>query len=224
MTYPQATVTSVDQPPQLAVTAEPQQQPIGAFAASAGQAVRIVSAGRDETGVILARDATTGNVRVLIDGLVQTLREDVVVEPVTDPATVAALARQATVWAVAAKDEATKRIWQLEDDLGEQRRLQAQRLNEIRGYAINRFRDNDFSRDELNGFLDDLNLNPFDPRHRVRFTISGSLDVDSDGRDTEYTSSDVRNYLKLDLERVDGVNDDSVTFDVTVEDVEDLGE
>lgn len=201
---------------QLAVTAEPHPQPLATLDASPGRPVTILNHGSADNAIVLA--LLDGMVSVLVDGQVRTLRGDVDVLPITDRATELALARQAVTWAVATHRAATDRIRGLYEEIDEGRRFHDRRLAEIRAYAIARHRDGDICREGLNEFLTHFDLDPYRPRHVVRFTISGSFEVtpDADGScgDTEY---DVRNCLRIDTDEVDGVIDDTVSIDVTAD-------
>ncbi|QGN48001.1 hypothetical protein GKC29_14875 [Micromonospora sp. WMMC415] len=226
-TMQQCVVASGRPSAQLALTAHPHRhsEPLAALAVSPGQAVTIVHTDRRENAVVLAQPAVTGTVRVLVDGHARSLRADVAAVPVIDPATALGLAQQAVAWALAAQHTAADRARALAEELDEQRRLHVRRLAEIRSYAIDRHRDGDICRDGLDKFLAHFDLDPYDPRHRVRFTISGSFDVTpEDGRDAGDTEYDVREYLRIGTDQVDGVDEDTLTFDVTVNGVEARGE
>ncbi|MDG4795404.1 hypothetical protein [Micromonospora sp. WMMD1082] len=209
----------------IAVATPPPPRPLTAYAASPGQAVTIVDASSRYDAVVLSPAAGTSMVRVLVDGqVVRGLRADIPAVAVTDPATALALTRQAVAWALAEQDSAVERAHSLVEQRDEDRRRQASQLTEIRSYAIDQYRDEDITRDGLDSLLSRLDLDPYQPRHRVRFTISGSFDVMPDAdRDTDDTESDVRNYLRINADQVDNVDDDTVTIDVTA-DVEDLGD
>ncbi|MFY1577364.1 hypothetical protein ACN26Z_20940 [Verrucosispora sp. WMMD703] len=207
-----------------AVTTQPSPRPLTAFAGSPGQAVTILEAGARYDAVVLSPAPGTSMVRVLVDGQVRSLRADISAVPVTDPAAALALTRQAVAWALAEQDSAVERARSLVEQRDEDRRRQASQLTEIRSYAIDQYREADITRDGLDSLLSRFDLSPYQPRHRVRFTISGSFDVIPDAdRDTEDTESDVRSYLRIDTNRVDNVDDDTVTIDVTA-DVEDLSD
>ncbi len=207
-----------------AVATQPSPRPLTAFAGSPGQAVTILDASARYDAVVLSPAPGTSMVRVLVDGQVRSLRADISAVPVTDQATALALTRQAVAWALTEQDSAVERARSLAEQRDEDRRRQASQLAEIRSSAIDQYRGADITRDGLDSLLSRLDLDPYQPRHRVRFTISGSFDVTPDvDRDTEDTESDVRGYLRIDTDRVDNVDDDTVTIDVTA-DVEDLGD
>ncbi|GIJ35004.1 hypothetical protein [Micromonospora sediminimaris] len=207
-----------------AVAPQPSPRPLTAFAGSPGRAVTILDAGASYDAVVLSPAPGTSMVRVLVDGQVRSVRADISAVPVTDPATALALTRQAVAWALTEQDSAVERARNLAEQRDEDRRRETSQLTEIRSYAIGQYREADITRDGLDSLLSRLDLDPYQPRHRVRFTISGSFDVIPDVyRDTEDTESDVRSYLRIDTDRVDNVEDDTVTIDVTA-DVEDLGD
>jgi hypothetical protein len=204
--------------PQLAITAEPHwhPQPLATLDPAPGLVITILNRGSAGNGVVLAQ--TDGAVSVLVDGQVRTLRGDADVLPITERDTELALARQAVTWALAAHRAATDRIRGLYTDLDDARRFHDQALTDIRAYAIRRHRDGDICRDGLNEFLTHFDLDPYRPRHRVQFTIRGSFEVTPDAdRDTGDTEDDVRDYLRIDTDEVDGVIDYAVDIDVTVD-------
>ncbi|ROO52759.1 hypothetical protein EDC02_7700 [Micromonospora sp. Llam0] len=210
---------------QLAITAYPHPQPLAALAGAPGQAVIVLHADRRDNAVVLAQPAEAGTVHVLIDGQARSVSADIPAVPVTDSSTALALARQAVEWALAARHSAVDRARGLAERLDEQRQRHVGQVAEIRAYAIDRHRDGDICRDGLDKFLDHFGLDPYEPRHRVQFTISGSFAVTPEnGRDTDGTGYDVREYLRLDTDQVDGVDEDSVTFDVMIDEVETGGE
>nr|WP_152332185.1 hypothetical protein [Micromonospora purpureochromogenes] len=222
----QGALTSGRPRTQLALTAYPHRhpRPLAELAGSPGQAVTILHADRRDNAVVLARSAGTCMVRVLIDGQARSLRADIDAVPVTDPATALGLAQQTAAWALAARHTAVDRASDLVEQLDEQRRRHIHQLAEIRSYAIDRHREGDICRDGLDKFLAHFDLDPYEPRHRVRFTISGSFDVTpDDGHNAADTEYDVREYLRIDTDQVDGVDEDTLTFDVTA-DVEVHGE
>ena len=65
---------------------------------------------------------------------------------------------------------------------------------------IEQYRDSEYSRDVLDAFLSRFDLDPYQPRVKVTYTITGSFEVDSDD--------------------VDGAVEYSDNFDVTVRSVE----
>ncbi|MEU1811048.1 hypothetical protein [Micromonospora aurantiaca (nom. illeg.)] len=212
----------------LAVAAQPQPRPrprpLTVFAGSPGQAVTILDVDRRYDAVVLSPAPGTSMVRVLVDGqVVRSLRADISAVPVTDPATALTLTQQAVTWALTEQDSAVERARSLVEQGDADRQGRVRQLTEIRSYAIGQYRDADLTRDGLDSLLSRFDLNPYEPRHRVRFTISGTFDVIPDvDRDTDDTESDVRDYLRIDTDRVDNVDDDSVDISVTVDDVEAL--
>ncbi|MDQ1249509.1 MAG: hypothetical protein QG597_3884, partial [Actinomycetota bacterium] len=95
-------------------------------------------------------------------------------------------------------------------------------LADIREYAIGKHEAGYFCRSGLNEFLEAFDLPEYQPRLRVRYTVSGSYDVDNG--DIPFVCQDVRDYLRVDLGGIDDVVDGSDTFRVDVESVEELAE
>jgi hypothetical protein len=212
---------------QLALTVHPHRhpQPLAVLATSPGEAVTILHADRRDNAVVLAQQTGTDTVRVLIDGQVHDVAADIAAVPVTDPSTALALAQQTVGWVLTALHTAVDRARALAEQADEQQWRHVRQLAEIRSYAIDRHRDGDICRDGLDTFLAHFDLDPYQPRHRVQFTVSGSFEVTpEDGRDTGYTAYDVRDYLRVDTGQVDGVDEGTVAFDVTVHDVQACGE
>ncbi len=196
----------------------PQPQPLAQLSAAPGQAVTVLHPDYPENAVVLSQVDGSGLVRVLVDGQVRSLRGDVDAMPVTDTAVALDLARQAVAWALTAQQDAVDEAHALVVQCDELRQRHIGELAEIRAYAIDRHRDGDICRDGLNAFLTRFGLAPYQPRHRVRFTISGSCDVIPDvGVSVGDTGYDVREYLRLDTDQVDGVDEATVTFDVTAQ-------
>lgn len=96
----------------------------------------------------------------------------------------------------------------------EQRQLHIEQLAAIRLYAITRHEAGDICRDGLDRFLETFGMEPYVPRLRVEYTISGSYEVQQ--RSVEFAESDARDYLRPDLSNVDDVDHDSSVYDVTV--------
>ncbi|MGI5213309.1 hypothetical protein [Plantactinospora sp. CA-290183] len=204
----------------LALTAYPHQQPqsLAELSAAPGRAVTILDADRRDNAVVLRQAEGTGTVQVLINGQDRSLRADIRAVPVTDPATALRLAQQAVAWALTAERAAADRVSGLVEQDEEQQRRHTRELAEIRSYAIDRHRDGDICREGLDKFLARFDLDPYQPLHRVQFTITGSFYVKpNDDASTGYTKDDVREYLGLDTDQVDNVDLDTLAFDVTVD-------
>ncbi|WP_349876332.1 hypothetical protein ABIH81_19505 [Micromonospora sp. HUAS YX12] len=209
--------------PQLALTAEPHRhpQPIADLAtASPGLAVTILNADAVGNAVILAPDGGR-RVRIVADGQLREVHADLDAVPISDPATALALTQQSLAWAVATHHAATDRVRDLAAEIDRHRHAHGQQLAEIRSYAIARHRDGDICRDGLNAFLRHFDLDEYQPRHRVRFTITGSFDVRADvNRDTDDTEYDVREYLRLNTDQVDNVDTDTISTHITADAIE----
>ena len=93
-------------------------------------------------------------------------------------------------------------------------------LADIRQYVLERHLDGDICREGMNRFFEAFFLDPYDPRVRVRYTISGSYEVDAE--DVYAASRDALGYLKPDLSQLDSLIDGSDDFTVDVTDVIEL--
>ena len=83
---------------------------------------------------------------------------------------------------------------------------------------IEQYRDSEYSRDVLDAFLSRFDLDPYQPRVKVTYTITGSFEVDSD--DAGEVEDNVEEYLRVDLDNVYDVVVDSDDFSVSVRRVE----
>lgn len=91
-------------------------------------------------------------------------------------------------------------------------------LREIRDYAVARYKDGDICRDGLDAFLKHFELDAYEPMIRVRFTITGSYLVRGTRDLTEQMAErDGRDFIRVDLSRVDDVVDDSGDFTVEID-------
>ena len=72
----------------------------------------------------------------------------------------------------------------------------------------------------MNRFFETFFLDRYDPRIRVRYTITGSYEVDAE--DVYAASRDALGYLKPDLSQLDSLIDGSDDFTVDVTDVIEL--
>jgi hypothetical protein len=210
---------------QRGLTVEP--QPIATFAASAsGQVVTILDGYLTENAVVLGKsDSGPGvpgvdasGVRVLVDGQLRTVSADVTAVPISDPETGQALAQQALAWLLARHRTIEDQLRDRTEQLAEQRRSQDSQLAEIRSYTIARCREGDIDREVLNDFFDRFDLDAYHPRQKVRFTITGEFEVNPDPeRDTYATASDVREYLRINTDQVDNVDEDTIDISVEVD-------
>ncbi len=178
-------------------------------------AVTLTSSGAD--AVLLGR-ADTASVEVLRDGRIVREADTMLAVPVTDPTRQAELLRAALAADVAARQALAETAQQRRTDLDQLRVSQAGTLAGIRDYAIDQYRDDEISRDVLDTLLARLGLDPYQPRVKVTYTITGSFEVDSDNADD--VENDVDNYLRPDLDDVTDVVVDSDDYSVSVDSVE----
>jgi len=172
------------------------------------------------TGVdaVLLGPAGPASVDVARDARIVREADTMLAVPVTDPTRQVELLRAALSADVAARQTLAATAAQRLTELGELRTSQARRLAEIRDYAIEQYRESEISRDVLDAFLSRFNLDPYQPRVKVTYTITGSFEVDSD--DPNEVENDVDQNLRVDLDDVDDVVDYSDDFQVSVRSVE----
>lgn len=181
--------------------------------ASTGSATVVTVDGR--VVVVLRADRTSGGVQVH-DPVrsVHALPADTPATPVSDQHT------RAEFLAAAAADLAG--IHALDQNQLADTETRHQRvLNDIRGYVVERHVAGDLCRDGIDRFFEAFALPTYDPRVRVSYTITGSYEVDTD--DTDTASGDARGYLKPELGELDNVIDDSDTYSVHIDHVDELG-
>lgn len=198
---------------------EPASQPLRAFLPVSGNRPVIVMLDLLDLPVVVMRTTVDGSIEVLPpSGPTLMLSGDYTVTPVTDPALRAdCLARAVTRLRDDNQSQATQ-LHQARIDLVNARRDHTIVLAEIRAYAIRRHQDGDICRDGLNEFLTEFDLDKYQPRVRIRYTISGSYEVD--GSDPDTATRDAEGYIEVNLSRVDNVVDDSSTVDVEVTDAD----
>jgi hypothetical protein len=167
--------------------------------------------------VILGR-AGTDLVEALRDGRIVRYPDTTLAVPVTDPARQVELLRAALAADVAARHSLADTVQQRVTELDQLRAANAQRLTDIREFVIEQYRQTDISRDVLDAFLARFDLDPYQPRVKVSYTITGSFQVDSD--DTDAVETNVEDYLRPDLDEVDDTVEDSDEYSVTVRSVE----
>jgi len=90
-------------------------------------------------------------------------------------------------------------------------------IEEMRAYAIEQHEDKVICRDGLDEFLDHFDLEPYEQRLRVTFTLTGSYEVDSTDRD--HTVNDAQ-YVRIDLGSVDNTVGEADTHTLEVHSVE----
>ena len=204
--------TSTGLPPDDSATT----RPLGALVTDPSQvstgAAAVVTV--DGRLVVVLRLDPPGQVEVHAPGSgVHALPADTPAVPVTDPAVVAEVLAAAAFdlarWHAAARADLTA---------AEDRHRQM--LAEIREYVLARHLDGDICREGMNRFFEAFFLDPYDPRVRVRYTISGSYEVDAE--DVYAASRDALGYLKPDLSNLDSLIDGSDDFTVDVTDVIEL--
>jgi len=167
---------------------------------------------------VLLGPAGPASVDVARDARIVREADTMLAVPVTDPTRQVELLRAALSADVAARQTLAATAAQRLTELGELRTSQARRLAEIRDYAIEQYRESEISRDVLDAFLSRFNLDPYQPRVKVTYTITGSFEVDSD--DPNEVENDVDQNLRVDLDDVDDVVDYSDDFQVSVRSVE----
>jgi hypothetical protein len=129
----------------------------------------------------------------------------------SDPARTAHLAKE---FAATLVRENTHRT----DALREAEASHAQTLNEIRAYAIDRYREGAYCLDALNTFLGHFGLAPHLLRMRVEYTMRGSYVVTC--RERNEAAGDAYDNLRPDLDDVADIVADSDTFRVDQLDVQ----
>ena len=200
-------------------TAEPWMQlPLRAFLTGEPGlpvAVTLSSSGLD--AVLLGR-VGTATVELLREGRIVREADTMLAAPVTDPARQVELLRAALVADVAARQALAETAQQRGTELNQLRASQSGTLDRIRDYVIEQYRDSEFSRDVLDAFLGRFDLDPYRPRVKVTYTITGSFEVDSD--DAGEVEDNVEEYLRVDLDDVEDVVVDSDDFSVSVRRVE----
>jgi len=161
----------------------------------------------ERAGVILRQ---TSGTEVELYYAAQITRADVTTlnfEPVTEPA------EQAMAFAEAVEALTICRRVAFEYET-EQRQLHIEQLIAIRQYAITRHEVGDICQSGLNAFLETFGMEPYVPRLRVNYTISGSYEVQQ--RSADFAESDARDYLRPDLSNVDDVDHLTSIYEVTV--------
>ncbi len=174
-------------------------------------AVTLTPSGPD---VVVVRRAETGMVEVCQGIQILTLVEDTEATPIIDPARRDELVHRALRTLAVARHAATQQVVQARGERDRQQDAHAAVLRDIRRYAIDRHLDNEICREGLDAFLERFGLDPYQPRLRVRFRISGSVEVDTENRqEAEYQ---VQTYLGVDTSNVDNVVEDSDDIQVSV--------
>ena len=132
-------------------------------------AVTLTTSGAE--AVLLGR-ADTASVEVLRDGRIVREADTMLAVPVTDPTRQAELLRAALVADVATRQALTETAEQRRTELDQLRASNAGTLAEIRDYVIADYRADEYSRDVLDAFLARFDLDPYQPRVKVTYTIT----------------------------------------------------
>jgi hypothetical protein len=195
-------------------------RPLGDFLPGGPAAVHLVVALPSGDQVVVVGRADDGQVEVWSFGGLTRRDADTAVSAVTDPAARDDLLAAAVRGLDAQRHTAIQRAARAVEDRDRERGNHEQVLTDIRAYAVDKHQDGEICRGGLNDFLTAFGLPEFAPRVRVRYTLTGSYEVDAD--DADAAGRDARGYLKPDLAQLDNVIDDSDTYSVHVDDVEEL--
>jgi hypothetical protein len=198
-------------------TATWMQLPLRAYLTGPDLPVTVTLADSGVDAVIL-RAAGTASVELVRDRQIVQEAETILAAPVADPARQVELLRRALAVDVGARQEAALAAERRRTELANLRNGQAQTLAEIRDYAIDRYRKDDLTRDGLDTFLRRFDLDPYEPRVKVTYRITGSFEVDSDDRDQ--VENDVDQNLRVDLDQIDDVVEYSDDVNISVTSVE----
>jgi hypothetical protein len=178
-------------------------------------AVTLTTSGVD---AVLLRRADTASVELLRDGRIVREPDTMLAAPVTDPTRQAELLRAALAADAATRQALTETAEQRRTELDQLRTGQTRTLGAIRDYVIAEYRADEVSRDVLDTFLARFDLDPYQPRVKVTYTITGSFEVDSDNADE--VENNVEEYLRVDLDDVDDIVEYSDEFSVSVRSAE----
>jgi hypothetical protein len=182
-------------------------------------AVTLSTSGVD--AVLLGR-VGTATVEVLREGSIVREADTMLAVPVTDPTRQVELLRAALAADVTTRQGLAETAQQRGTELNQLRTSQASTLDAIRDYLIDRYRDDELTRDVLDAFLSRFDLDPYQPRIKVTYTITGSFEVDSDN--TYNVENDVDNNLRPELDDIDDVVEYSDEYSVSVRSVEPLND
>jgi hypothetical protein len=160
--------------------------------------------------VVLAPD-DHGLVAVLHDGTIHTYPGTMPTAPIVDPQRRLRLLSQAVTAANAARLDAAAALQQARDRYD-------QTMADIRGYVIDKYRNQVINRDVLDNALDRFGFDPYESRFRVTFTITGSYTTTADHAATARHAAETR--LAPNLDGIDRITDDSADYAVRVDEVE----
>lgn len=178
-------------------------------------AVTLTTSGVD---AVLLRRIDSASVELLRDGRIVREADTMLAAPVTDPTRQAELLRAALAADVATRQALAATAEQRRTELDQLRASNAGTLAEIRDYVIADYQADEYSRDVLDAFLARFDLDSYQPRVKVSYTITGSFEVDSDNAGE--VEDNVEEYLRVDLDNVYDVVVDSDDFSVSVRSVE----
>ncbi|MEJ3745522.1 hypothetical protein WEI85_19800 [Actinomycetes bacterium KLBMP 9797] len=170
------------------------------------------------TDVVVLQRIDAATVEVWHDNRTLRLADDVPATPVADPDRREQLTHGALSWLAVQRQQAIQTIADLREEREQRSSDHEQVLGRIRQYAIDKHRTGDICRGGLDAFLDHFDMSPYEPRLRVNFHITGSVQVDTDDRDT--AAYQVGHYLGLDIDDVDHAVEDGQDIQVTVTSVE----
>ena len=161
--------------------------------------------------VVLGAGDRPRDVRLLFDGGdVKCLFGSVIAQRITDSTRQAALLRQALVHQHAA-------VLSTQARLNAASRRVAETLADVRDFAIAEYRAGHLDRAQLDALLRTFQLQPFTPRQRVAFTITGTYLVE--GADSDHVRDNGLDRVAASFDRVDGVIAESDIYTVTVDSV-----
>ncbi|GAA3386318.1 hypothetical protein [Cryptosporangium minutisporangium] len=181
-----------------------------------GQAVFLLDDGLAREALILGVAEEVNAVTAFLDGQVQIVPGHTRAIEITNPRLVLTLTRRALGQLLPAHRAAGERIDELTAELARIRDAHDTQLSEIRAYAVTAHQRGEICRAGLNHFLDRFGLGRYQPRHVVTFTITGDFEVTpGTDRSSWLTEQDVLAHLLVVTDRIDGVMEGTVTFQVS---------
>jgi hypothetical protein len=195
-------------------------RPLGDFLPGGPAAPQLAVTLPDGAAVVVLRRAGDGQVEVWGSGRTSCWDAATPASAVTDSARRAGLLHAAVHGLAEQRHTMAEQARRARQDRDQDRAEHDRVLNAIRAYAVEHHQDGDICRTGLNDFLTHFGLPVYEPRVRVHYSISGSYEVE--GEDPDAARRDARSYLKPDLSQLDNVIDDSDTYTVHVDRVEEL--